>query len=196
MAAAMPFGAMAFDAHAASPDAREPRDRFFSPPADLSWDERSRGRALDTDGLTLQFDSTFNNEGTLNTISADGGAGPWFAPIHSQVGKAEFRSPDYDPSPFSIVDGMLRIRCEQVNGVRQTGAYADERHQGEWLRPAARLFRDKVQDAECGHIRRLAGLLALQPHTVHRSPAGRGPRSTLSNIIRAATAGGIIRPCI
>ncbi len=79
------------------------------------------GPALNTSNLALTFDSTFSAPDALSHISASGGPGPWFAPVHTNFGSAAFVPPTHIPSPFSIVDGKLRIRCEQVNGVWQTG---------------------------------------------------------------------------
>ena len=106
---------------AEGPPYEPPPDDPYAPPPSVTWNELHRGTALDMTGLSLTFDSTFDDAAALATITVDGGAGPWFAPIHAKVGKAEFRPPDYVPSPFAIVDGVLRIRCELADGVWQTG---------------------------------------------------------------------------
>jgi hypothetical protein len=79
------------------------------------------GPALDMGTLVPTFDTTFSVPGALSGVSASGGPGPWFAPVHDTFGAATFVPPTGIVSPFSIVGGKLRIRCEQVNGAWQTG---------------------------------------------------------------------------
>ncbi|HVZ30371.1 MAG TPA: glycoside hydrolase family 16 protein [Asticcacaulis sp.] len=86
----------------------------------MTW-TKAIGPALNTSNLALTFDSTFSAPDALSHISASGGPGPWFGPVHASFGAATFVAPTHIPSPFSIVDGKLRIRCEQVNGAWQTG---------------------------------------------------------------------------
>lgn len=93
----------------------------YAPPADTVWTEAYKGTALNMAGLSQTHDSTFNGPAALATITATGGAGPWFSPVRSRVGFADYVSPDAPVSPFVIDNGVLRIRMEQVNGVWQTG---------------------------------------------------------------------------
>jgi len=82
---------------------------------------KGAGPALDTTGLIKTFDSTFASASDLSKITVAGGGGPWYAPVHADYGSAHFASPLDAVNPFAIVDGKLRIRCEQVNGKWQTG---------------------------------------------------------------------------
>lgn len=86
----------------------------------MTW-TKGVGPALNTTGLVKTFDSTFATANDLRKITVAGAGGPWYAPIHTDYGSAHFASPLDPVSPFAIVDGKLRIRCEQVNGKWQTG---------------------------------------------------------------------------
>ncbi len=88
--------------------------------AAAEWIKKA-GPAIDMTGLVLTFDTTFATDADLKTITVAGGGGPWSAPVRPTVGGARFASPIEAVSPFTISDGALRIRCEQVNGAWQTG---------------------------------------------------------------------------
>jgi hypothetical protein len=79
------------------------------------------GEPLERTGFVKTFDSTFATLDDLKKITVAGAGGPWYAPVRATSGAARFASPLDKVSPFSIVDGKLRIRCEQVDGVWQTG---------------------------------------------------------------------------
>jgi len=86
----------------------------------ITW-TKGIGPALNMTGLVQTFDSTFATADDLRKITVNGAGGPWYAPIHATSGAARFASPMDPVSPFAIADGHLRIRCEQVDGVWQTG---------------------------------------------------------------------------
>ena len=86
----------------------------------LTW-TKAIGAALNGTGFKQTFETTFSTQDALRKITVAGAGGPWYAPIHATSGAARFASPMDPVSPFAIVDGKLRIRAEQVNGVWQTG---------------------------------------------------------------------------
>ena len=86
----------------------------------LTW-TKAIGAALNGTGFTQTFETTCATQDALRKITVAGAGGPWYAPIHATSGAARFASPLDPVSPFAIVDGKLRIRAEQVNGVWQTG---------------------------------------------------------------------------
>lgn len=93
----------------------------YAPPSTTVWTEAYKGTSLNMEGLTLTHDSTFDDAEALATITPSLGAGPWFSPVRSRVGFANYVEPDSAVSPFSIQEGVLRIRMEEVEGVWQTG---------------------------------------------------------------------------
>jgi hypothetical protein len=112
----------AYDAVAAeAPPYTPPPADPYAPAASVVWTETYLNTALDMTGMTLTHDTTWSDSAALAKITADGGAGPWSSPVHATVGSAAFVGPDAATSPYSIQGGVLRIRCEQVAGVWQTG---------------------------------------------------------------------------
>lgn len=69
------------------------------------WDKSQRGKALDLAGYTLAFDDEFNS----SDITADGGSGRWFAPVHAPYGVGTFDLPG--SGTYRIEDGVLNIRA-------------------------------------------------------------------------------------
>ena len=84
-----------------------PADDPYAPPATTVWTEEYAGAPLDLTGYTLTFEDEFTS---TSSITVDGGGGPWSAPVHSRNGFAAFALPTDDPSPFTAIDGSLRIR--------------------------------------------------------------------------------------
>src|SRR5258708_2202925 len=87
--------------------------------SDLSgdWTERYAGSQLNLSEFTLSFSDEFD---TLDVVP-NNGSGTWFAPVHAPFGAAKFMSPVGGTNPFSVSDGQLTIRMEQVDGVWQSG---------------------------------------------------------------------------
>lgn len=81
----------------------------YAPGPEYVWAEAQQGTVLDMTGLVQTFETAWDDPAKLELITVDGGAGPWFAPIHASVGKAVFQPPGTDA--FAIVDGALRLRC-------------------------------------------------------------------------------------
>lgn len=71
------------------------------------WDDTRKGTPLNLDGYRISFQDEFN---TLR-VTADGGAGPWFAPIHSPHGQAAIYDEPRPDGPFTVSKGVLRIRA-------------------------------------------------------------------------------------
>lgn len=88
----------------------------YAPSPEYVWSEEHQGAALDMTGLEQIFETVWDSPSKLGLITTDGGAGPWFAPVHSTVGKAVFQLPGTDA--FAIVDGALRLRCYPTNAER------------------------------------------------------------------------------
>lgn len=63
-------------------------------------------KRIDLKNYKLQFKDDFETA----SIVADGGNGRWFAPIHSDFGKAKFLRPS-DTGPFSVRNGNLEIQA-------------------------------------------------------------------------------------
>ena len=160
----------------------------YQPPADnpaprhpttATWTEAYTGTPLDLSSYTRTFEDEFSS---TDTITVDGGGGPWSAPVHSRVGFADFAVPTDDPSPFSVTDGILRIRMTDGRG---GGArVADRPHADGGLARAAAFsqrygyFEARHPDAAARNQGRVAGVLALFPGTLHGPLAdeGRGRR--------------------
>jgi beta-glucanase (GH16 family) len=82
----------------------------------LAWDNSHAGTPLDLSAYRQTFFDDFN---TLS-VTPDGGAGPWYAPVHGPFGAASFLPPSAK-GPFSVSNGCLAIRAKKVNGRWQSG---------------------------------------------------------------------------
>lgn len=80
---------------------------------------------LDMSGLRLTFEDTFAKP----SITLPTGTGPWFAPVHTDYGKAKFL-PYREGGPFLFEDGLLKIRLSFRNGIWQTGIIQSVNPQG------------------------------------------------------------------
>ncbi len=69
-------------------------------PTALGWTEPASPTPLDLTG----YHATFGDEFDRLNITADGGKGPWYAPVHSSFGEAQFEPPG-PAGPFKIVHG-------------------------------------------------------------------------------------------
>lgn len=72
----------------------------------MAWDDSHRGQDLDLTGYHLTFDDEFKKM----SVTDDKGAGPWFAPVHTDYGAATFLRPTR-AGPFTVADGALHIRA-------------------------------------------------------------------------------------
>jgi hypothetical protein len=114
--------------------------RPMAAPVLSQWNEQYAGTKLNLTGHSLAFEDNFN---TLDVWSEQytrlGEPGPngtrvqqtltgkWFAPVHPGNPKdgAKFMDPMYPSSgvsPFSVANGNLTIRAQQVNGQWQSGS--------------------------------------------------------------------------
>jgi hypothetical protein len=82
----------------------------------MAWDNSHAGTSLDLSAYRQTFFDDFN---TLS-VTPDGGAGPWYAPVHGPFGAALFLPPGAD-GPFSVSNGCLAIRAEKVEGRWRSG---------------------------------------------------------------------------
>jgi beta-glucanase (GH16 family) len=82
----------------------------------LAWDDRFAGKPLDL----AAFHPTFNDDFNPIDVTADGGAGPWYAPVHGSFGAASFLPPGA-LGPFILSEGHLVIRAEKQDGRWQSG---------------------------------------------------------------------------
>lgn len=73
------------------------------------WDITQAGRELNLDGYKKTFDDNFD---TLS-VTAEGGKGPWLAPVRSSFGGAKFQPPGPD-GPFTVANGVLTITMKKV----------------------------------------------------------------------------------
>jgi len=74
----------------------------------MKWDTSHAGTALDLSG----YKQTFTDDFDRVSVTADTGAGPWFAPGHTTFGAATFLPPGAS-GPFSVTNGLLTIRAEK-----------------------------------------------------------------------------------
>ena len=63
----------------------------------MEWDKTHRGTPLDLS----KYDQTFVDNFDKMSVTADGGAGPWFAPVHATFGAGKFLPPGPD-GPFTV----------------------------------------------------------------------------------------------
>jgi hypothetical protein len=88
-------------------------------PAQFHWSEEHAGDVLSLDGYKLTFSEEFDS----NTITDDGGKGPWFAPVHADVSVTLWDKPSAKTDVYSVSDGVLRIRAYQAaNGTWHAGS--------------------------------------------------------------------------
>ena len=69
-----------------------------APPSGQGWIEPGQRSSLDLSGYRMSFDDEFNRP----DIAPDGGAGRWYAPVHTDFGEAHFQPPGPN-GPFKIV---------------------------------------------------------------------------------------------
>lgn len=81
----------------------------------LDWDKSHLGTPLDLS----QYHETFRDDFDKMDITADGGKGPWYAPIHTDFGAAHFLPPGSN-GPYIVKDGKLIVRADK-NGDKWTG---------------------------------------------------------------------------
>ena len=93
-------------APAAPPTPEEQRAIDFK---NTKWDISHAGTPLNMDGYKLTFEDNFDKD----TITADGGKGPWFAPIHSDFGASHLLPPGGPEGTYTVKDGILTIRAQK-----------------------------------------------------------------------------------
>jgi Ca2+-binding RTX toxin-like protein len=94
------------------------------------WTYSHADSQLDLSGFHLNFADNFNTL-SVGGSNANTGAASWFAPVRPTFGGATFLGPDSPASPFSVADGALTIRMEQVNGQWQSGHMQSVNSRGE-----------------------------------------------------------------
>jgi beta-glucanase (GH16 family) len=82
-----------------------------------AWSEADAGAALDLTGFSLVFSDDFDKQ----SVTADGGAGPWFAPVHASYGVAIFDVPRSGVQTYTINNGVLTIRAAKTPDGRWHG---------------------------------------------------------------------------
>jgi Ca2+-binding RTX toxin-like protein len=82
-----------------------------------TWTEDFKGTKLDLSGYKLTFDDEFNSLSIANGKTA----GNWYSGVHTDFGVASFARGASALAPFSVSNGVLDIRMQQVNGKWQTG---------------------------------------------------------------------------
>jgi len=75
----------------------------------LNWDKTHRGTPLDMS----KYEQTFIDNFDKMSVTVDGGAGPWFAPVHSTFGAGKFVPPGPD-GPYTIADGKLTLSSDKT----------------------------------------------------------------------------------
>jgi beta-glucanase (GH16 family) len=99
-------------------------------PDSSAWSKKFVGTALDLTGYKVSFHEDFNSM----DITADGGKGPWFAPIHASYGAvAGFDAPGSNNQTYTVSDGILRIRAARAADGKWHGGNietVDEKGQG------------------------------------------------------------------
>ncbi len=76
-------------------------------PQIYSWNWQNAGTALDLTDYSLSFSDDFNKF----SVTSDGGAGPWYAPVHASYGVAKFDAPSSSNPTYSVSNGVLTIRA-------------------------------------------------------------------------------------
>jgi hypothetical protein len=82
----------------------------------LAWDTSHAGSALDLSA----YHKTFSDEFKSLSVTADGGPGPWYAPVHGPFGTGRFVPPGA-AGPFAVAKEGLAIRAEKSDGRLQSG---------------------------------------------------------------------------
>lgn len=75
----------------------------------ITWDKSHVGTPVDLSRYTPTFEDNFDTM----SVTAENGAGPWFAPGHSTFGAGKFLPPG-PTGPFSVTNGLLTIRAEKT----------------------------------------------------------------------------------
>lgn len=83
----------------------------------LAWDKSHAGTPLDLG----KYKQTFRDEFKTLSVTPDGGAGPWYAPIHSTFGVGTFLPPS-QTGPFLTGPEGMTIRALKTNGKWSTGS--------------------------------------------------------------------------
>ena len=76
----------------------------------VGWSAAHFGQRLDLRGYALAFDDGFDRL----RLTPDGGAGPWFAPIHTPLGMGTRALPG-EPA-FAVSGGVLTLSTRRVDG--------------------------------------------------------------------------------
>jgi beta-glucanase (GH16 family) len=79
-------------------------------PSAYAWDLTHAGEPLDLKGYVVTFSDEFNT----SQITADGRGGPWFAPIHADVGPSIWDKPGTPYDVYTVADGVLSIRATKA----------------------------------------------------------------------------------
>jgi Ca2+-binding RTX toxin-like protein len=82
-----------------------------------TWTENLKGTKLDLSGYKLTFDDEFNSLSIANGKTA----GNWYSGVHTDFGVASFARGSTALAPFSVSNGVLDIKMQQVGGKWQTG---------------------------------------------------------------------------
>jgi Ca2+-binding RTX toxin-like protein len=94
------------------------------------WTDQLAGSHLDLTGFHLNFEDSFDIMSVGSSGASPEGA-TWFAPVRPTFGGAAFVGPDGPVSPFSVADGALTIRMQQVDGGWQSGHMQSINSRGE-----------------------------------------------------------------
>jgi beta-glucanase (GH16 family) len=76
-------------------------------PDNAAFSELNAGKELDLKRLSLVFEDEFERA----SITDDGGRGPWFAPVHTDVGESTWDAYSRVPETYRIENGILKIRA-------------------------------------------------------------------------------------
>ena len=88
-------------------------------PTQFSWSEDHRREPLTLDG----FELTFSDEFDALRVTDESGPGPWFAPVHSDVGASKWDKPSSQSGVYTVANGELRIRATRApDGVWHAGS--------------------------------------------------------------------------
>jgi beta-glucanase (GH16 family) len=75
-------------------------------PQAYSWSTQYVGTALDLTAYDLAFSDDFNSD----SVTADAGPGPWYAPVHASFGSI-FDTPGPSNQTYVVSNGVLTIRA-------------------------------------------------------------------------------------
>lgn len=76
----------------------------------VEWDRSHAGERLNLEGYRQVFEDNFQSL----RLSRDGGAGPWYAPIHSNMGMGDLAPPP-DPA-YAASNGVLELKTRLQDG--------------------------------------------------------------------------------